>query len=457
MAKSAILSIDIVADASKAADGFSKAGSSAGGLATDLGKVERAADEADRKMRLTAEGADNLDSKSAQATGSLGALSSGFELVGLDKYAMGLQSAAMATDFFAGVGEGLNLILELQWVQTLKNTAAKVKDAIVTKVTAAATRAWALAQIALNAVMAANPIAIVIIAIVALTAAIIIAYKKSETFRKIVDAAFSAIQRVIVGTVNAVVGFVRSHWKLLLAILTGPFGLAFLFVQKFGPRILDAIQSAYSRVVSFLIGAKDRIVSAVSAAFERARDLVAGAAGRMVTAVSNMIERVLRFYRDLPGKIVKAVGDLGKLLYDAGVDILQGLLDGIEDKWHDVEDKFHDITSKIPDIKGPADKDKRLLYGAGNLIMDGLIAGIAARESALRSRLTGVTSLIRDGVSSPAGLQLDSTTIAGTRYRAGGNTYVIQGAVDPVSTAKQLRDIQRREATWQGRLVGVTS
>lgn len=425
MAKSAILSIDIVSDASKAADGFSKAGSSATGLATDLGKVDAAATEADRKMRLTAEGADNLDSKSAQATGSLGALSSGFELVGLEKYAMGLQSAAMATDFFAGVGEGLNLILELQWVQSVKNVAIKVKDAIVTKAASIATRGWAIATAALNAVMAGNPIALVVLAIVALIAVIVIAYKRSETFRKIVDAAFSAIQRVIVGTVNAIVGFVTSHWRLLLAILTGPFGLAFLAIQKFGPNV----------------------VSSVSASLDRLR-----------TAVFRALDRVLGLFRDLPGRIVRAVGDLGRLLYDAGVDILDGLLDGINDKWEDVKDKFSDITSAIPNIKGPPARDRNLLYGAGSLIMDGLLAGITSREGRLRSLLQGITRTITDGVSGTSlGGELDTSTVAGMRFRDGGNTYIVQGAVDPVSTAKQIRDLQRREATWTGRLVGVVS
>lgn len=459
MAKSAILSIDIVSDASKASKAFNDVGADATGLASDLGKVERAAGEADRKMRITADGADNLDSKSAQATGSLGALSSGFELVGLEKYAMGLQSAALATDFMAGVGEGLNLILELQWVQTVKNTAVKIKDAVVTKTVAAATRVWAAAQLAVNAVMAGNPIALVVIAIIALVAAIVIAYKKSETFRRIVDAAFSAIQRIIIGTVNAVVGFVKSHWRLLLVILTGPFGLAAAAIVKFGPRILDSIQSAYGRVVGFLSGMKDRIVSAAFAAFDRAREVVTNSVGRLASAVSGKVDAVVRFFTGLPGRIVKAVGDLGKILYNAGVDILQGLLDGINDKWEDVKDKFSDITGAIPNIKGPPARDKALLRNAGELIMQGLLDGISSKEAALRSLLGSVTSTISTGLDPNVGASsLFTTGPGGLPSRPiGGVQIVVQGAVDPVSTAKQIRGLLEREANWTGRLVGVTA
>jgi phage-related protein len=178
----------------------------------------------------------------------------------------------------------------------------------------------------------------------------------------------------------------------------------------------------------------------------------------MVTSASNAVDRVLRYITGLPGRILRGLGNLRDLLFDVGRDIMEGLWDGLKDIWGDVEDWFGSITDKIPDIKGPADKDRRLLYGAGNLIMDGLIAGLAAREAALRARLQGVTRTITDGIAGTSlGGELDSSTVAGMRFRDGGNTYVIQGAVDPVSTAKQLRDIQRREANWTGRLVGVVS
>lgn len=61
--------------------------------------------------------------------------------------------------------------------------------------TVKATKAWAVVQGALNLVMNANPIALVVIGIAALVAGIVIAYKQSETFRKVVDGAFDAIGR----------------------------------------------------------------------------------------------------------------------------------------------------------------------------------------------------------------------------------------------------------------------
>lgn len=173
--------ITILTDADQAVRGFKD--------------VERAAEGATTRFADAAERTDNLDSKAAAATGSLGALSSGFELVGLEKYAAGLQGAAMATDFFSGVGQGLTLILESQTIKKIKDTAATIANttatiasSVASKTAAAAARTWAIAQRALNLALISNPIGLVVVAVAALVAGIILAYNKSETFRNIVQA-----------------------------------------------------------------------------------------------------------------------------------------------------------------------------------------------------------------------------------------------------------------------------
>lgn len=157
--------------------------------------VERAADQASSRFTDVADRTDNLDSKAAAATGSLGALSSGFELVGMEKYATGLQSAAMATDFFSGVGQGLTLILQSQTIQKIKDTAATVAhttatiaSTVASKAAAGAAKTWAVAQRVLNLALAANPIGLVVVAVAALVAGIVLAYNKSETFRGVIQA-----------------------------------------------------------------------------------------------------------------------------------------------------------------------------------------------------------------------------------------------------------------------------
>jgi hypothetical protein len=183
-----VLEIEGRMDATRVESGFADVASSASDMAREVDTASRKVEGASSRLDSVGESADNLDSKAAQATGSLGALSSGFELVGAEKYATGLQSAALATDFLAGVGEGLNLITNLSVVARARDALMAARQAVANRVAAAATRAQALAQRVLNIAMRANPLGLVITAALLLAAGFVMLYKRSERFRSIVQA-----------------------------------------------------------------------------------------------------------------------------------------------------------------------------------------------------------------------------------------------------------------------------
>jgi hypothetical protein len=58
----------------------------------------------------------------------------------------------------------------------------------------AVTKAFAAVQLIMNAALAANPIGLIVLALIGLGAALVIAYKKSETFRDIVQGALAGVQ-----------------------------------------------------------------------------------------------------------------------------------------------------------------------------------------------------------------------------------------------------------------------
>lgn len=88
-----------------------------------------------------------------------------------------------------------------------RGVAATLIAKTVTLAQAAATRVWAAAQAALNLVMRANPFILVATLLVALGAALVLAYQRSETFRNIVNGAFNAVKVVA----TAVFGFLRTY------------------------------------------------------------------------------------------------------------------------------------------------------------------------------------------------------------------------------------------------------
>lgn len=84
---------------------------------------------------------------------------------------------------------------------------------------AATTKAFTAVQAAFNAVMAMNPITLAVIAIAALVAGLVVAYKKFETFRNIVDTVFKFIKTAVQGGFD----FFKGYLDFILGIYKGIF------------------------------------------------------------------------------------------------------------------------------------------------------------------------------------------------------------------------------------------
>ena len=81
---------------------------------------------------------------------------------------------------------------------------------VATKV-AAALGTLRAATLALNAAMRANPVGAVITVLAALGVALVAAYKKSETFRTVVNGVFNAVKSVVVGAIDRILGAFSTY------------------------------------------------------------------------------------------------------------------------------------------------------------------------------------------------------------------------------------------------------
>ena len=139
----------------------------------------------------------------------------------------------------------------------------------------------AVSILAVNAAMALNPAILITAAIVALGVAIFAAYQKFETFRNIVDNIFN---------------FIKNNWPLLLAIITGPFGLAVYAIIKFKDSIIgillgiksiatgifDGIVGAYRSVMNTVLGLMESGINKAISGLNAALDAVDKGAGPLV-------------------------------------------------------------------------------------------------------------------------------------------------------------------------------
>lgn len=89
------------------------------------------------------------------------------------------------------------------------------------KLQAAYTIAATVATAAFNLVMSLNPISLVVIAIVALIAGLVLAYKKFEGFRNIVDSVFSVIQTVVSSSISVIKGYFETLYNFYKGIFNG--------------------------------------------------------------------------------------------------------------------------------------------------------------------------------------------------------------------------------------------
>jgi phage-related protein len=226
---------------------------------------------------------------------------------------------------------------------------------------AVAAKLYAVAQGILNVVLAANPIGIVIVALIALAAWLVHLWKTSETFRNIVTGSFNAVKRVVMDVWN----WVKRNWPLLLAILTGPIGAATILIIRNWNNIKNAAVTAFTAVVGW--------------------------------------------FRALPGRITGAIGDLGRLLTQAGRNLISGLWSGIKAMWDTVVGWFKGLPSKILGALGihsPPD----WAISAGKHVMGGILKGLAhgAADVAgffkgLASSITGPLASIWAGITAPGG------------------------------------------------------
>ena len=99
----------------------------------------------------------------------------------------------------------------------------------------AAVRVWTAVQAVLNAVMSANPIGLIILAIAGLAAGVIYAYTHFKPFRDAVQDAWNVVKDL--GE------WVLSHWKLVVDVMLGPLGILITNFQTVEQVIRDVISA----------------------------------------------------------------------------------------------------------------------------------------------------------------------------------------------------------------------
>jgi TP901 family phage tail tape measure protein len=153
---------------------------------------------------------------------------------------------------------------------------------------------------ALNAVMAANPVGIVIVAIAGLVAALVTLYNKNETFRNFVNTAWAQIKEVISGVVNALVTF-------FTVTIPGAIDAVVSWFQTLADNVSNfftvVIPEKINELVQWFTGLPERIGYAIGFAIGTLAKWVVSLAEKAAEVGPQVIDAIVNFFSQLPGKI----------------------------------------------------------------------------------------------------------------------------------------------------------
>jgi TP901 family phage tail tape measure protein len=175
---------------------------------------------------------------------------------------------------------------------------------------AVAEKAAAAGQWLLDAAMDANPIGLIVLAIAAVVVAFVELWKHSAAFRDF----WKGLWKDVTAIISAVVDWIKQHWPLLLAILTGPIGIAVLLIVKNWRSISDGAQAVWRDVVHFftsmaawLAGLPKTIYRFLSGMF----DFIGNEAAGIYNTVIGWLQSIVNFAASIPSKIMGGLGSLG--------------------------------------------------------------------------------------------------------------------------------------------------
>lgn len=213
---------------------------------------------------------------------------------------------------------------------------------------------------------------------------------------------WETIQSVISGALDIIQGI----WETFAGLFSGDWERMWDGIKQVLSGAWEAIKGIVDLALEnlyllFTIG-RDAVQELWGKLWDWVKDTASEAWDKLKEGVSDGVDDVVGFFRDLPGNMLSALGDLGSILLGAGRSILQGLWDGMTEKWDELTGWIGGLGGRMRELKGPIEKDRVLLTDIGEAIIGGLGAGMDDEWAKVEKRLGTMTAEIPVTVASAA-------------------------------------------------------
>lgn len=309
---------------------------------------------------------------------------------------------------------------------------------------------WTAAQVAFNAVMAANPIGLIILAVAGLVAGLTFFFTKTETGKKIwagfTDAlakGWEAIKNAFAKGYATVKGWLEKAWAVIKKVWSySPLGLIVTNWNKiisWFKGIPGKVKGIFSGAINWLVSAGKNIFNGfkngylliwgtvwtwlkergtkIKEAFSNAVNWLVSSGKNVLSGLKNgLAERwtaVMTWFKEIPGKVKAVFANAGTWLLNAGKQVIQGFINGLKQSFGNVKSTLGDLTSKLTSWKGPESLDKVILRDAGALVIGGFVDGLKSEFGTVKRTLGDLTKEVaRTDMGTLDGPTVGSPTLA---------------------------------------------
>ena len=282
-----------------------------------------------------------------------------------------------------------------------------------------------VAQALLNGVMNANPIMLVATLLAGLIATIVTLWNTNEGFRNAVISVWNAFKDTVGNAIKAVGGFIDnliSWFQALPGRIGGFLGGVISNVQNWASNMVSRASEAgsnfVSRVVSFIRGLPSAVWNWLSSTLNNAWNFAGQLARAGANAASGLVNNIVGKIRSLPSQ-----------LYNWGVDMVQGIANGIRSAIHKVTSAVSDLANKIKSFLHFSRPDEGPLAEYESWMPD-MVDGLSDSLRKASPELISQTEALASGMS-------DAFNVNGSVSASGGNyNNMVEAFKDALSQVK---------------------